>query len=47
MVVEWLLLLQNFIQLSLSSGSAQFQNLLTACWTVEMIKISDNDPGWK
>ena len=47
MVVERLLLLHNFIQLSLNSGSAQFQNLLTACWRVAMIKISDNGPGWK
>ena len=46
-VVEWLSLLHNFIQLSLNSGSAQFQTLLAACQRFTMVRISDNGPGWK
>ena len=46
-VVQWLSLLHNFIQLSLNSGSAQVQILLAACWRFVMVRISDNGPGWK
>ena len=46
-VVQWLLLLHNFIQLSLNSGSAQVQTLLAACQRFAMVRISDNGPGWK
>ena len=46
-VVQWLLLLHNFIQLSLNSGSAQVQTLLAACRRFAMVRISDNGPGWK
>ena len=34
-------------QLSLNSGSAQVQILLVACRRFEMVRISDNGPGWK
>ena len=44
---QWLLLLHNFIQLSLNSGSAQVQTLLAACRKFEMVRISDNGPDWK
>ena len=46
-VVYWLLLLDNFIQQSLNSGSAQTQILLAACWKFAMVRIFDNGPGWK
>ena len=46
-VVKWLSLLHNFIQVSLNSGSAQFQVLLAACWRFAIMKISDNGPGLK
>ena len=46
-VVLWLSLLRNFIQISLNSGSAQVQTLLAACQTFAMVSISDNGPGWK
>ena len=42
-----LLLLCNFIQLSLNLGSAGAQTLLTACWRFAMVRISGNGPGWK
>ena len=45
-VVWWLSLLHNFIQQSLNSGSAQVQILLAACRRFEMVRISDNGPGW-
>ena len=45
--VEWLSLLQNFIQRSLDSDSIEVQILLTACPRFAMVKISDNSPGWK
>ena len=41
-VVWWLSLLHNFIQLSLNSGSAQVQTLLAACRRFAMVRISDN-----
>ena len=44
-VVHWLQLLHNFIQLSLSAGSAQIKILLVACWRFSMVRISDNGPG--
>ena len=37
----------NFIHLSLNSGSAQVQNLLVAYWRFAMVTISYNGPGWK
>ena len=40
-VVQWLSLLHKFIQLSLNSGSAQFQTLLSACRGFAMVRISD------
>ena len=40
-MVWWLSLLHNFIQLSLNSGSAQVQTLLTACQRFVMVMISD------
>ena len=41
------ILLHNFIQLSLDSGSAQVQTLFAVCRRFAMVRISDNDPGWK
>ena len=32
---------------SRNSGSAQVQILLAACQRFEMVRISDNGPGWK
>ena len=46
-VVQWLSLLHNFIQLSLSSGYAQVQTLLAACRRFAMVRISDSGPGLK
>ena len=43
----WLSLLQDFIQQSLYSGSAQVKILLVACWKFEIVRISDNGSGWK
>ena len=40
-------LLHNFIQQSLNSGSAQVQILLAVCRRFEMVRISNNGPGWK
>ena len=42
-----LLLLHNFIQQSLTSGSAQVTILLAACQRFAMARISDTCPGWK
>ena len=39
--------LHNFIQQSLNSGPAQVQILLAACRRFEMVRISDNGPGWQ
>ena len=44
---EWFLLMHNFNQLSLNSGSAQVQTLPAACRIFAMVRISDNGPGWK
>ena len=46
-LLQWLLLLHNFIQLSLNSGSAQVQTLLAAGRRFTMLRMSDNGPGWK
>ena len=46
-VVLWLALLHNFIQQSLNLGSAQVQILLVTCQRFEMVRISNNGPGWK
>ena len=46
-VVQWLSLLDNFIQLSLNSGSAQVESLLAACRRFAMVRISDNGSTWK
>ena len=46
-VVQWLSLLHNFIQLSLSSGPVQVQTLLADCHRFAMVRISDSSPGWK
>ena len=46
-VVKWLSLLHNSIQLSPNLGSAQVQILLAACRRFAMVRISDNDTGWK
>ena len=40
-------IMHNFIQLSMNSGSAQDQILLALCQIFEMVRISDNGPGWK
>ena len=45
-MVWWLSLLQNFIQQSLNSGSAQVQILVTACQRSAMVRISDNYLDW-
>ena len=46
-VVQWLSLLHNFIQLSMNSGSVQIQTLLAACRSFTIVRISDNGPSWK
>ena len=46
-MVEWLLLLHNFIQLTLKTGSAQVQILLAACGRFAMVSVSDNALDWK
>ena len=40
-LVQWLLLLLDFIQPSLNSGSVQVQTLLTTCWKFKMVRISE------
>ena len=44
--MQWLSLLQNLIQRSINSDSAQVQTLLATCRRFAMVRISDNDPGW-
>ena len=44
-VVQWLSLLHNFIQQSLKSSFAQVQILLTGCWKLAMVRITDNGAG--
>ena len=41
------IILHNFIQPSLNSGSALVQILLTACQRLAMVRISDNGPSRK
>ena len=40
-LVQWLLLLLDFIQPNLNSGSVQVQTLLTTCWKFKMVRISE------
>ena len=40
-------ILQNFIQQSLNSISVHVQILQAACWKIEMVRVSENGPGWK
>ena len=46
-VVYRVILLHNFIQISLNSGPVKVQILLTACWRFAMVRISDNGTGCK
>ena len=46
-VVQCLSILRNFIQRSLSSGSAQVQILLADCRRFALVGFSDNGPNWK
>ena len=46
-MVQWLSLLHNFIQQSLTSGSVEVQILVTVCQRFVMLRISDIDPSWK
>ena len=39
--------MHNFIQQSLDPGYVLFQFLPVACWRFAMVKISDNESGWK